>query len=46
MEQFYNLVMALVALPTLGCFAIALANLRLKPKTYYKHGGHRWTRKG
>lgn len=45
MEQFYNLVMALVALHTLGCIVIALMNLKLRSKTYYKHGGHRWIEK-
>lgn len=45
MEEFYRLVMLMVAIPTLGCFAVALANLRLKPKTYYKYSGHRWIEK-
>ena len=45
MEEFYRYALVMVAVPTFVCCIVALMNLNLKPKTYYKHGGHRWIEK-
>ena len=46
MQEFYNLIMILISIPTVGCLILALMNVNFKPKRYYKHVGHRWIRKG